>query len=200
MPDPRPRLVHLCVDVQNMFARETEWHTPWLTGVLPAIEALVERDPVSTVFTRFIPPAAPEAESGTWRDYYRRWPTMTASQLGPDMLDLVPSLRRYLPPARLFDKNRYSPWLFGNLDATLRADGVTTVLVSGGETDVCVLAAVLGAVDLGYRTILATDAVFGSADQTHDAALTVFHSRFGDQLTACTTQHLLDNWEDLAWS
>lgn len=192
------RLAHLCIDVQTMFAADTAWHTPWLDRVLPAIEALVERDASSTILTRFLPPASADDEKGTWQDYYRRWPSMTASSLSPDMVDILPSLRRFVPPARVFDKNRYSPWLFGNLDATLRAGGVTTVLVSGGETDICVLATVLGAIDLGYRTILATDAVFGSADQTHDAALTVFHSRFGEQLVAATTGELLDNWNDLA--
>ncbi|KRA97872.1 cysteine hydrolase [Devosia sp. Root685] len=192
------QLVHLCVDVQNMFAQDTAWHTPWLARVLPAIEALVARDPAATIFTRFIPPAKAEEESGTWHDYYARWPSMVASRLPPEMLRVVPSLARHMPPADHFDKNRYSPWLFGNLDRTLRGRGVDTVLISGGETDVCVMATVLGAVDLGYRTILATDAVFGSADQTHDAALTVINSRFGQQLTACSTQELLDNWKDLA--
>lgn len=191
------RLAHICVDVQNMFAEDTDWHTPWLARVLPAIEALVARDPAATIFTRFIPPARAEDESGTWQDYYARWPSMVTSRLPLEMLQVVPSLARHMPPADHFDKNRYSPWLFGNLDATLRGRGVDTVLVSGGETDICVMATVLGAVDLGYRTILATDAVFGSADQTHDAALTVINSRFGRQLTACSTQDLLDNWKDL---
>lgn len=191
------RLAHLCVDVQNMFERDTDWHTPWLARVLPAIEALVAREPAATIFTRFIPPARAEDERGTWRDYYARWPAMVTSRLPPEMLEVVPSLARHMPPAGHFDKNRYSPWLFGNLDATLRARGVDTLLISGGETDVCVMATVLGAVDLGYRTILATDAVLGSADQTHDAALTVISSRFGQQLTACSTQELLDNWNDL---
>jgi nicotinamidase-related amidase len=192
------RLSHLCVDVQNMFARDTAWQAPWLERVLPAIEALVERAPAATIFTRFIPPARPEDETGTWRDYYAHWPSMVTSRLAPEMLDVVPALARYMPPARHFDKNRYSPWLFGGLDTALRANGVDTLLISGGETDVCVMATVFGAVDLGYRTILATDAIFGSADQTHDAALTVFQSRFGEQLTVCSTQDLLDNWEDIA--
>lgn len=192
------RLSHLCVDVQNMFAEDTEWQTPWLNRVLPAIEALVERIPANTIFTRFIPPKHPKDETGTWRDYYARWPSMVRSRLAPEMLEVVPTLARHMPPARHFDKNRYSPWLFGDLDRRLRANGVNTLIISGGETDVCVMATALGAVDLGYRTILATDAVFGSADQTHDAAMTVFHNRFGQQLTACTTQELLANWKDIA--
>lgn len=189
---------HICVDVQTLFAAETDWHAPWLQRVLPAIEAIVEREPPRTIFTRFIPPAHPDEADGAWRRYYERWPKMTRAHLNEEMLAVVPALRRYSPPARQVDKAVYSPWLNSRLHQALRTEGVDTLIVSGGETDVCVLATVLGAIDLGYRVILPTDAVFGSADQTHDATLTLYRSRFGEQLTACTTQDLLDNWADLA--
>ena len=74
------RVAHICVDVQTMFATGTDWHAPWLNRVLPAIEALVERDPGHTVFTRFIPPDRPEEAGGAWQDYYRRWPDMTGAR------------------------------------------------------------------------------------------------------------------------
>ena len=35
----------------------------------------------------------------------------------------------------------------------------------------CVLAAILGAADLGYRTILVSDAVGSTSDEAHDAML-----------------------------
>ena len=38
-------------------------------------------------------------------------------------------------------------------------------IVSGSETDVCVLATVLDAVDMGYRVIIARDAVCSSSDE-----------------------------------
>lgn len=191
------RIAHICVDVQTMFATATDWHAPWLNRVLPAIEALVERDPGRTVFTRFIPPDRPEEADGAWRDYYRRWPDMTGARLPAEMLEVVPALRRHIPPAQQLDKTIYSPWLQTGLHQRLRGDGVGTLVVSGGETDVCVLSTVLGAIDLGYRVILPTDAVFGSADQTHEAALVLYRSRFGQQLTASTAQEILDNWADL---
>jgi nicotinamidase-related amidase len=57
---------------------------------------------------------------------------------------------------------------------------------------VCVLATVLGAIDLGYRVIIATDAICSSADPTHDAMLQVYHSRFGMQVETAETAEILE--------
>ncbi|WP_268905725.1 cysteine hydrolase family protein [Devosia sediminis] len=181
---------HLCVDMQSVFAEETEWHASWLARILPAVEELAALSAHRTVFTRFIPPETVNAAQGAWRRYYRRWPGMVREKLPPGLLGLVPSLARFVPPARTFDKPVYSPWHSGQLHQTLRADGVETIVVSGGETDVCVLATVLGAIDLGYHVVLVTDAIFGSADPTHDAMLEIYHSRFQMQLSTTTVSDL----------
>ena len=184
--------VHLCVDMQRMFAEPTEWHAPWLLGVLPAIEAIVDAMPARTIFTRFIPPMTADDAPGAWQPYYRKWDAMTRARLPPELLELVPSLARYIPPARHFDKSVYSPWFGSGLITALRSADIDTVIVSGGETDVCVATTVMGAIDHGFRVVLPTDAVFGSADETHDAMLRIFESRFALQLTTCATQDLLD--------
>jgi hypothetical protein len=46
--------------------------------------------------------------------------------------------------------------------------------VTGGETDVCVLATVLGAVDYGYRSIVLGDALCSASDADHDAMLELY--------------------------
>jgi nicotinamidase-related amidase len=187
--------IHVCVDMQRMFAEPTEWHAPWLNGVLPAVEALVEMRPSRTIFTRFVPPLSSDEAPGAWRSYYEKWPTMTRERMAPGLHELVPTLARYAPPARQIEKQVYSPWYRPDLIQLLRSANADTVLVTGGETDVCVASTVLGAIDHGFRVILPTDAVFGSADETHDAMLRVFESRFATQLTTCTTQDVLDDWE-----
>lgn len=48
-----------------------------------------------------------------------------------------------------FDKSTYSPWIDGRLHRQLQEEHVTTLVVTAGETGVCILATVLGAVDLG---------------------------------------------------
>jgi hypothetical protein len=52
------------------------------------------------------------------------------------------------------------------------------LIISGGETDVCVLAAVMDAVDAGYRVVLAEDALCSVSDESHDAMLRQFGARF----------------------
>jgi nicotinamidase-related amidase len=68
----------------------------------------------------------------------------------------------------------YSPWTEGRLDAMLDGSEVDTLVVTGGETDICVLATVLGAVDRGFRVVLVSDAICSSADQTHDALMELY--------------------------
>jgi nicotinamidase-related amidase len=192
------RTAHVCVDMQQMFARDTDWHCPWLAGVLPAVAAIAEAHSARTIFTRFVPPEHPAAAPGAWQAYYDRWRAMTRDRLPAEMLELVPALARLVPPARCLDKAVYSPWSKPALHNLLAAADIDTLVVTGGETDVCVLAAVLGAIDLGYRVVLPTDAVFGSADETHDAMLGIYRSRFGQQLTTCTAQDVLDEWGEMA--
>jgi nicotinamidase-related amidase len=65
--------VHLCVDMQRMFAEATEWKMPWLERVLPNIIAITSAHAERTVFTRFIPARKPGQGVGMWRHYYERW-------------------------------------------------------------------------------------------------------------------------------
>jgi hypothetical protein len=34
--------VHLCIDMQTLFAERTDWHVPWLERVLPTGARLAE--------------------------------------------------------------------------------------------------------------------------------------------------------------
>lgn len=183
--------VHLCIDMQLMFAEPTAWQTPWLNRILPQVVRLVEREPARSLFTRFVPPASPEEVGGTWQRYYRRWPEMTLQRLDAGLVELVPALARFVPPARMLDKPVYSPWHDGRLHRQLQADRINTLVISGAETEVCVLAAVMGGIDHGYRIVLVTDAICSSADPTHDAMLEIYHSRYGMQVETVTTEEVL---------
>jgi nicotinamidase-related amidase len=114
--------MHVCVDMQRLFAEDTDWHTPWMARVVPQVRRIAEAHPDRTIFTRFIPAEAPGEGRGTWKPYYERWASMTLENLGRDKVDLVPELASLVPPARLLDKHVYSPWIETDLDGTLRAE------------------------------------------------------------------------------
>ena len=64
-------------------------------------------------------------------------------------------------------------------------------IVTGCETEVCVLATVMGGITLGYRVVLVTDAICSGADETHDAMQRIYQSRFGMQVETVTTAELM---------
>jgi nicotinamidase-related amidase len=189
------RTVHLCIDMQNLFALDTPWHTPWMARVLPVVVRIAEHRPARTVFTRFVPPQRADDMHGSWRRYYERWQDLTRERIDPGLIELVSPVRALAPPAEVIDKRVYSPFSEPALLALLRRCGTEALVITGAETDVCVLAAVLGAVDLGYRVVLATDALCSSSDETHDALLTLYHRRFGQQIETASSETILASWD-----
>lgn len=191
---PLQDAVHVCVDMQRLFVEPTAWATPWAERVMPMVEALCAHQPERLVFTRFVPMRNAESAPGTWRRYYERWPDMTLDRLPPPLLELAQPLAGFCPPALLFDKWVNSPWYDGALAPLLLGRGVTTLVVSGLETEVCVLATVLGAIDHGFRVVIAIDAVCSSADETHDAMTRIYESRFGMQVEVAATAEIVEAW------
>jgi nicotinamidase-related amidase len=189
--------VHLCIDMQRLFSDEGVWPTPWMPRVLPNVLALVEHAAPRTVFTRFVPPRLAEDATGQWRLYYAKWPDALRGALDPQLLELLPSLSRFVPPAAIFDKPVYSAFAGVELHQRLRRRGIDTLIVSGSETDVCVLSSVLGAVDLGYRVIVAGDAVCSSSDASHDALIGLFKRRFDVQIEIAKVAEILEAWRPL---
>ncbi len=188
------KCLHVCVDMQAIFLPGSPWANPWMERVLPLVEELSSRHADRTVFTRFIPAANANTSPGMWKRHWRKWESLTLERIDPAALQLVPSLARLAPPARIIDKRVYSPWTEGHFGSLLAISEVDTLVVTGGETDVCVLATVLGAIDRGFRTVIAADAICGSADETHDAAMTLLSSRFSEQVEIATIDEILANW------
>jgi len=188
------RSVHLCVDMQRLFSAEGPWPTPWLDRVLPVVASLAERLAERTIFTRFVPPRTADEMPGTWRRYYQRWPQATRAHLDPALVELLPPLARLVPPARVLDKSRYSAFALTNLSEQLAARSADALIVTGAETDVCVLATVLGAVDRGFRVIVVTDCVCSVSDEGHDSLLNLYRQRYSEQIETADSQTILANW------
>lgn len=188
--------VHLCIDMQNIFAPGGLWETPWMEKVLPAIASIVSRHQDRTIFTRFITPQKPEDRPGQWQAYFRHWRQATRDHLPPSALDLVPALAHYVPPARIVDKPAYSAFSNPQLSDLLVDKSISSVVITGAETDVCVLSTVLSAVDLGFRVVIVEDALCSSSDIGHDALMTMYRTRFHGQVDLVTAEGLAEFWRE----
>lgn len=188
------RAVHACIDMQRLFAGETEWASPGVYEIEPKVSRICAHAPHLTLFTRFLTPEHAEDAQGQWQIYYRHWQSLLSRNLDADLLDLLPPLRRFVPPARVIDKYVHSAFeapLFQQALDDLKAD---TIIFSGVETDVCVLATALTAVDRGYRTILVSDAIASSSPEGHRSALDGIYPRFDQQVELIDTDTLLKAW------
>ena len=151
---------------------------------------IAESCPERTIFTRFLPAERPGEGHGTWKRYYERWASMTIERLGRQRVDLLPELAALVPPAEVIDKRVYSPWMEDALDRRLRARNIDSLVITGAETDVCVLATVLGAVDRGYRVTVVSDALCSSSDEAHEALLRLYGGRYGQQVETATASDI----------
>jgi nicotinamidase-related amidase len=165
-----------------------------MDAVLPAILQITAHAPARTVFTRFVPPRRAEDMHGTWRAYYREHAETTRDVVDPAALGLVAPLAEFVPPAAVIDKPVYSAFMGSGLLALLRERQADGLVVTGAETDVCVLATVLDAVDLGYPVYVVTDAICSSTDASHDAVLTLYRTRYYQQVQTLSTEMLLSLW------
>jgi biuret amidohydrolase len=76
-------------------------------------------------------------------------------------------------------KTTADPFISTDLAEQLRSRGVTTVVVCGLTTDVCVAATARGAADRDFQTVVAEDACATLSDQLHRASLDVIGLAFG---------------------
>jgi nicotinamidase-related amidase len=184
-------VAHVCVDMQRLFTAAGPWPVPWIEKIMPTVFEVSRHMMAETIFTRFIPPQEPGQVPGMWRNFYRRWGEVTRENLDPELLELLAPLKKMSPPAHVCDRWTYSAFGAPELIRSLRGRGVTTVILTGGETDVCVLATVLSAIDAGYRVILVADALCSTSDASHDAVLGMFTARYSQQVETVSTDQLV---------
>jgi nicotinamidase-related amidase len=145
---------------------------------------------------RFITPVSADDRPGRWQRDFARWDCATQPRLPPGALDIVSPLARFIPPATVIDKPGYSAFFASSLQSFLAEKSINTLIISGSETDVCVLATVLDAVDRGFRVIVVEDRLCNSSDQGHDALMMLYRTRFTEQIELLALDAVLDLWQE----
>jgi nicotinamidase-related amidase len=138
---------------------------------------------------------ASRPDAGHGQRYYARWRMATRQVLPLELLELMPPLAALCPPATIIDKTRYSAFAEPRLIEHLRQRETDALIISGSETDVCVLATVLDAVDIGYRVIVVRDAICSSSDEGHDMLMRLYHTRYTEQIETADAATILARWE-----
>ncbi len=185
--------LHVVVDMQEVFATNPQWGFAGIYEIVPAIKALAAAKKEQTLWTRFISAHSAEAAEGSWAALYRKWPGATLSagaEMGilQDLLPLVGS------EASVFDKPTYSAFHNPVFVATLKARHADTLVLSGVETDVCVLATLMEAVDRGYFVVMAEDALTSSDADGHRHILDVIPRRLQSQVFRAPVATILEQW------
>ena len=161
---------------------------------MPPILALVRAHPRETVFTRFMTPSSIENATGDWQRFYARWQSVVRDRMDAAMFDLMEPFAGFVPPAEVCDKTTFSAFASADFVASLARRGTQTLILSGVETEVCVLATALDAVDRGLHVVLATDALTSGSAAGHRAALEAVYPRFDQQIEIATTAAILAAW------
>lgn len=97
---------------------------------------------------------------------------------GTPGMEIVPALAP-VPGDYVVTKPRYSGFFATDLDLLLRSLRVSTLVLCGAATDVCVRATAQDAHQLNYRVIVAPECVAGTTAERHDAALANIGYVFG---------------------
>ena len=189
------RAMHIVIDMQRLFAEHPDWAVKDIGRIRKEVTWLAEHKPGRTFWTRFVPAQNVEAAQGAWRKYYEQWPRATLDGGGSEYVDLLPEHRTLAGKAAIFDKSTFSA--FGNekFGAALQAAGTDTLILSGVETDVCVWATALDAVDAGFFVVLARDALTSGTPEAHHALLDIIAPRFAPQVAVMNHAELEAAWK-----
>jgi len=180
--------------MQRLFAEPGVWHAPGFADILPRVVRLARHAPSQTVLTRFVPAHTPEDATGAWRGYYEGWRSVTLAETGHEPVALVDPLRTLAPPARVCDKSTHSAFNSGDFRDVATYSGAEVLVLTGVETDVCVLGTALDAIDEGYYVVVVGDAVASSVPECHRATLDSILPRFDEQAVVATTAEVLASW------
>ncbi|MDI3270059.1 MAG: isochorismatase family cysteine hydrolase [Bacillota bacterium] len=164
----------LIVDMQEVYRQPTPWRIPHLERILVPIRELEGRFQGRVLFSRHIYPSS--LLRGSWERYYRRW---SFYRENPNLWALLPELSPAL--GRVYDKEGYSAFSSAAFRRFIEREKVSHLVLAGVETDACVLATALDAVDEGIFVTIAVDAVTSQDLEAHEGALRIYR-RLGDQL------------------
>lgn len=174
----RPLLV--AVDVQRLYRDFAPWALPAVDTVARVTARLADALSCPLYCTRTVFPSARGVLTGPWHGYEQRWHELAdRAAAEPTLLEPLPDLQSRCQA--VFDKHTYSAFEDPSFEARVLAYAPDPLVVTGVETDICVLATALGAIDRNLPVWLVTDAV-ASPDATGHRGVLASMARMPEQV------------------
>ncbi len=190
------RTALLVVDMQRGFVAPGEaMEVPPAREIVPRIQALVDRfraRRLAVVFTEFVYSESAPLLIGELHPEHKPAPRgartgfglpSSACLEGTPSADTIDELKP--APGELVIRKRWYDGFAGTpLDGALRARGVTSLVVTGTMTDICVLATVIGAFNREYRVTVVEDGVATLWPEIQRATLDIIGRAYGRVVAA----------------
>jgi len=193
--------VLVVVDMQNLFLtdRKSPWSSPKLMSIIPNIEKIIKTiGKRNVIFTRFVPPKRWQDHIDSWRTYYRLNKAITRENIGTESLNIIEELQPYISRESLADRKKSSSiFTAGGFQTKIKRKPAKFLVFVGIETDYCVLASALDAMNNGYHVVVVRDACGSTAKNGPKNALGIFE-RFPEQLWITTTNSLVKQLKNKA--
>jgi nicotinamidase-related amidase len=206
LPLERGRTALLIVDMQRAFLEPGEaMEVPPARDIVPRIQELLSifrEKALPAVFTRFTySPDAPllvgelhpehkPAPPGARRGFGL---PSSSCLVGEDNVRIVSELEPRVDEL-VVDKRYYDGFNGTALDGALRARGVTTLVITGTMSDICVLATVVGGFNREYRMIVVEDGVATLWPEIQRATLDIIRRAFARVVSAKEIADELAAW------
>ena len=112
--------------------------------------------------------------------------TISVVPEGGEAPEVIPELAKETSEAPQFVRANPSPFLDEKTTLALKDNAHKTLVIAGFATEVAVLHTVVGAIEAGYRAIVAVDACGGMSERTESAALRQIEA-FGGEVSSTVT-------------
>ncbi len=179
----------LVIDLQNDFVRQgAPMEVEDARKSLPTVKQLIEAARIKSlpiIFTKFMTGPrktliwnwSPQIEKfgACRRGFERTYVDVSGSRLCSDIVDeITPNPHDYV-----IEKYGYSAFKDTNLNSVLLSEGISSLIIIGTVTQICVADTVHDAFSLGYRVLVVSDLVTSFDPELQDAFIKNFSMKFG---------------------
>jgi len=156
---------------------------------VPELLKAARKNKVPVIHTRVLYNPVNFEDGGVW---IRKAPVLKALVPGNKYAEFCPEVKP--PRGETVIVKNYASCFFGtSLAATLTAQGIDTLIITGCTTSGCIRASAVDAVQHGFRPIVVRECVGDRHDDPHNANLFDINAKYGDVVSKAETIQYLNS-------